>query len=246
MKLHYKLIIGSLPAVLLICLVGYLAINASQQVLQMSIGDSTAVLVAKTMAHIDEGIYHKVKLFQIYSQREPLRKAISKSNREFKKIDDLEAYINKKDQEWISPPRAAITPFMRKLLNNNLSQELREHIELYETEYGYRVFSEVFVTNKYGAVIALTGKTTDYLQADEEWYQNTVKEKEFWVGDVEYDKSSDSYACDIVINIYDEAGNFAGVLKAVMNIEEIINIIKAIEAIARYETTEYKLVKKDG
>jgi signal transduction histidine kinase len=63
---------------------------------------------------------------------------------------------------------------------------------------------------------------------------------------VEYDESSDVYSTDICIKINDDAGNFLGVMKVVLNIEETIRIIKQASNISKYETTNYKLINKEG
>ncbi len=117
---------------------------------------------------------------------------------------------------------------MQELINNRLSRELKEKIEFYKENYGYRVLGEVFVTNKYGANVGQSGKTSDYYQADEEWWQN-ARENDLFVSDVEYDESADVYSVDLCIRIDDENGNFIGVIKVVLNIEEVISIIKELE-----------------
>jgi len=48
------------------------------------------------------------------------------------------------------------------------------------------------------------------------------------------------------VNLYDDNGNFSGIIKAVFNIEEIINIIKTGEAAAEDSIREFKLITKDG
>lgn len=119
----------------------------------------------------------------------------------------------------------------------------------YEDQYDYSVYPEMYVTNRYGVVIASTGRTSDYLQADEEWYQDAMAEEEFWVGEVEYDESSDSYALDIVILLHDGKGEYSGILKAVLNIEEPIKIIKELErerALEERQSIHFQLATKDG
>jgi len=246
MKISQKLILVFLLMALLIWAVGGYAVYASRKALTQSIGEGSASLARKILDEIDREIHSKIEIFQTHSKNFILQEAVAKSNQEFAKIDNIQAYINQKDQEWISTPKAITTPFMQELLSNKLSCELREKIDFYEEDCGYSVFPEVYVTNKYGVIIATTGRTSDYLQADEQWYQTAVKEEKFWVGEVEYDESSDAYANDIVVNLYDDNGNFSGITKAVFNIEEIINIIKTGEATTEDNIREFKLITKDG
>ncbi len=247
MKLSQKLILGFVSVASLVALVGYIAVGASQKALQKSIGESSTVLATKVLDHIDRSVYGRIETFQEYSRDLIAQQLISESNRAFEKLDDIQAYIDEQDQQWTSVPKEEVTPFMRQLMDNELSEELIEKIGFYEEKYGYKVFGEIFVTNKYGANAAQTGKTTDYYQADEQWWQ-IAKKHGLYVADVGYDRSADVYSTDICIRIDDEAGNFLGVMKVVLNIEETINPIKKAAAAEEEEeeTVEFKLLTKDG
>ena len=246
MKISQKLLLVFLLMALLIWAVGGYAVYASRKALTQSIGEGSVSLARKILDQIDRDIHSKIEIFQTCSKDFFLQAAVAKSNQQFAKIDNIQAYINQKDQEWVSASKGTITPFMQKLLSSELSGELREKLKFYEEDYGYSVFPEIYVTNKYGVIIATTGRTSDYLQADEQWYQAAVKEEKFWVGEVEYDESSDAYANDIVVNLYDDNGNFSGIIKAVFNIEETINIIKTGESATEDSIREFKLITKDG
>ena len=81
------------------------------------------------------------------------------------------------------------TSLMQELQSNELAEELKEEIEFYEGKYDYKVFVEIFVTNKYGVNIAQSQRTSDYYQADEEWWQE-AKKNGLFVDDVGYDESA--------------------------------------------------------
>ncbi len=245
MRIGHKLIFGFVGVALLIGIVGYLAVHASRKALQKSIGESSVSSAIEALDSIDRNIYNRIEVFQEYSRDLILQKTVLESNQKLEQLDNIEAYVNEKDQEWTSVPQKEITPFMQELIDNRLSKELREKTEFYEEKYGYKVLGEVFVTNKYGANAAQTGKTTDYRQDDEEWWQ-AAKEDGLYVADVEYDESAEVYSTDIGIRIDDENGNFLGVMKVVLNIEEAISILKEAKATAGYKTTEFKLLTKDG
>ncbi len=211
MKIVHKLLLSFLVFVLLIWLVGYLAISTSQDALRMQIGKSFSHLAVNILAEIEKDINSKVELFQEYSKDLTLQSGTSESNQEFEKLDNIQAYIDKKDIEWTSVSKETITPFMQKLISSELSEELREKTEFYEEKHGYRVFGEVFLTNIYGANIAQTGKTTDYRQDDEQWWQK-AKRDGVYVADIEYDESANVYSIDIGIRIDGKNGTFAGVM----------------------------------
>ncbi len=86
------------------------------------------------------------------------------------------------------------------------------------------VFSEIFVTDKKGVIIGETNKTSDYYQADEDWWTQTYNEgkgKDFF-GEIEYDESSRSEAIPIHVPILDpDSKEVIGVIKAVCDITAI-------------------------
>ena len=245
MKLNQKLILGFLVLAALVAVIGYISIYISQRALEQYIEKSSISLAAETLDKIDRNIYSKIEIFQEYSKDLILQQSLLESNQEFEKLDDIQAYIKTKDEEWISSQKTTTTPFMQGLINNSLSLELREKIGFYEKKYDYRVFGEVFVTNKYGANVAQTGKTSDYRQDDEEWWQE-AKKNSLYIRDVQYDESAGVYSTYIGIRIDDEDANFIGVLKVVLNIEEAINIIRSIEPSKQYSSRYFKLLSKDG
>ncbi len=241
MKISQKLILGFISIALLVAIVGYISIDASQKALQTSIGQASASLAAQMLDHIDRSVYRRIETCQEYSRDLITRQIVSKSNSKFDKLDNIQTYINQQDHKWTSVPKQEITPFMQELINNELSEELRERIEFYEEKYDYKVIGEIFITNKYGTNVAQSGKTSDYYQADEKWWQNAEKDG-LYIGALEYDESADIYSTAICVRVEDEDGKFAGVIKAVLNINETIKIIQKKED----EAIEFKLLNKDG
>jgi len=244
MRIGQKLVLSFSIVASLIWGVGFFAVTKSQKALQESIGESSVSLAVEVLNEIDKTIRIRIEEYQAYSHTNShLYETLEKSNQEFDNLNNRQEYIKAIDRDW---KEGKDTPFIQGILKNKLSERLRKRTKFYEKHQGYNVFPEVYATNKYGVIIASTGKTSDYLQADEEWYQKAAEEEAFWIGDVEYDESSDTYACDIVVNLYDDDGKFSGIIKAVYNIEEVINIIKRAEALTKYNTTEFKLCTEYG
>ena len=245
MKIRQKLILGFAGIASLVGVVGIMCVNTSQRALQKSIGESSVALAVETMDKIDRNIYYTIEEFQAYCSDLVLQETIAKSNLEFEKLENLQEYIDEQNNEWISAEKGTTTPLMEELLNNKLSEELREKIRFHEKKHGYNVFGEVFVTNKYGANTALTEKTSDYRQDDELWWKK-AREDGLHVSDVEYDESSGIYSTAIAIRSNDNEGNFNGVVKVVLNINEAIDIIRNTKNIVRYNNAEFKLLDMNG
>ncbi len=248
MTIRHKLTFGFVGIAFLIFVVSYFSANISEKTLKESIGENFILLMEENLSKMDRILHTRIEAMQDYTHNRFLRESIKKSNTEFDKMDNIEAYIRQKDSEWISASEEEETPFMQQLLNNALSRELKEKVVFYEESSGFKVYSEIFVTNKYGVVIGSSGKTSDYFQADEKWYQNAIKAKDLSVEDIGYDKSAKYYSSDIIIGVHNKKGEFVGVLKAVLNIEEQIEIIRKMVKSgphSEHQTMNFKLLTKD-
>ncbi len=243
-KINTRLIAGFLMVILLMIILAFYSLNVTQQSLQESVGKSSVLLAEEMLKRIDQGIHFKINALQRHSKHLLLQRTLSESNRKFEKLDSIDEYMKQRDREWVSVPKDEITPFMQVLISNDLSKSLRqEYIEFYIRDHGYRIFTEFIVTNKFGANVAQTGKTSDYRQDGEPWWQ-IAKEGGLYVGNVEYDKGTEIHAVDIGVRVDDEKGNFIGVIKAVLDIKRIIREAEILTK--RFETTEIKLITHDG
>lgn len=243
MRIGQKLTIAFSTVIFVSATAGVASIYIAENALKKHSGDDAIQLADDMIRDIDREIYVRIEDMQAYANDLLLMKDVVRSNKAFDKTPGIMDFIKKTDEDWKSKKK---TPFITGVLNNELSEELVRYRDFYRQKYDYAPFSEIYVTNKYGVVIASSGRTTDYLQADERWYQKAVKEKGFWLGDVEFDESSDAVSIDIVVNIYDGKGAFAGVLKGALNIEAIKSIIDLAQSRSEHESMAPRLLDKNG
>ncbi len=156
------------------------------------------------------------ELVRVYDLRQSLRD----SNQEFQEMEEVYSVIEQREKEWTDTDWEVITPFMQELIDNKISEQLREHANKYRESFGYDLYPEIFVTNAYGINIAQTGKTSDYIQNDELWWIR-AKQDGLYISEVHYDESADVYSADIGLRINDNLGEFLGVIKAVTNVDLI-------------------------
>ena len=227
MKLFYKLLLGFLIVASLSWVTGYFTLINSKDALENAFIANSEHLATELLSGIEAGIENKIEVFAAYTHDLLLMEAVEASNRSFGSIKDASAHIADIDREWTSAPKKDINPLMKGLMNNKLALELKEKERFYIDHYGYGVFGEIFVTNKYGANIAMTNKTTDYRQDDEEWWQIAQKEGSYLSG-VNFDESADVYSIDFSVSIKDSNDQFAGVIKVVVNMVNIIEFINEV------------------
>jgi signal transduction histidine kinase len=113
---------------------------------------------------------------------------------------------------------------VERVLANPVAGELRE------LQDRLPQYAELFVTNQYGAVIAATDQTSDYYQADEEWWQSAWNngKGDIFVSQPEFDESAGIYAIDMALPIpAHNRSDFVGVLRATVNINELTGLLSA-------------------
>lgn len=93
--------------------------------------------------------------------------------------------------------------------------------------------AEVFITDQYGAVVAATGKTSDFNQADEQWWQAAYNQGRggVYIGLPEFDESSQTFGVNLALPIYDDADpvRVAGVLRSTYSFAGLTNLLLTIK-----------------
>jgi PAS domain S-box-containing protein len=235
MRIREKLFFSFIFIVLSAGAIGYFWIGGlAQGAIRESIGRSAVLLSQEALDKIDIAIYGYADGWRSFFYSPRTKSGLATLEDDFIKRADgnIKAYITQEDQKWISAGDNEITPFMQQLIGNSFSREIRDRMAYYEQEEGHSVFNEVLVTNEFGANLAESGKTTDYDQADEEWWKK-AKEHGFYMEDVSYDPSTQTYSVNIALGINDDKGNFLGAVKIALNIREVIDIIKDLENTAK-------------
>ena len=87
-----------------------------------------------------------------------------------------------------------------------------------------RGFPEVFLTDRQGLVAAMTNPTSDYAQADEDWWQRAYADGRgaAGAGEIEYDASAHTQAIALHVPVYAAPGGpVVGVIKALYDVDAI-------------------------
>jgi serine phosphatase RsbU (regulator of sigma subunit) len=110
---------------------------------------------------------------------------------------------------------------LQALLENPLAGKLREFQALYP------LFAEVFVTDGDGRLIASTNKTSDYWQADEDWWQKAagLGPHRGWAQGIAFDESAGVFSLDIAMPIRAAdtgTSTVIGVVKGVLDVSPLL------------------------
>ncbi len=129
--------------------------------------------------------------------------------------------------ERLWPALTPATPELRGILHNELADQLRAFQRINP------LFVELFITDRNGCVVASTGKTTDFLQSDEQWWQKAA-ELPMRTANVEgivYDESAAVYSIDISLPIRndpDSKGEPIGVIKGVLSASPLLTSLRPL------------------
>lgn len=124
-----------------------------------------------------------------------------------------QAELDRLDKAWPTMPLDQ-SP-MKEILNNPVSRNLRD-IQQIDPR-----IKEILVTDRFGQLVAATGRSTDYYQADEEWWQKSFASGKgaIYIPPVTYDASSGHWSVEICMPV-DRDSQVLGVLKAVIDVTE--------------------------
>ena len=140
--------------------------------------------------------------------------SLRESNEKNRRITMSE--IRKLDERWMESD--GIEGLAKELVDNEVSHTL---VEFQDTHAGY---SEIFITDAAGLMVALTDQTRDYYLADQDWWIKTYNGGQGIAshGDLEYDERAMVEAIAIYLPIADpDTRKSIGVMKVLVDISAI-------------------------
>jgi signal transduction histidine kinase len=242
--LTFKLLVVPLALVLTLASFALWAFDVGEEILLDQISDDTIGIANAMSTGIDRGLYLKYHEMHVVAVGQVSREHLAASNAMYDAMSDPEGYIDEIDEEWIATPLDVTTPLMQSIMDNNLSRNLTTRLDLhYELEHGIDIYGGITVTNKYGAAVALTARSSDFRQNDDLWWQTTYTEGSY-ISDVEFDECTSMYGVSVCIKIFDYAGEFAGVMKGFVDVVGVVYESGTLKS--AFKTTEMKVLTSDG
>ena len=150
---------------------------------------------------------------------ETIRQSVRAANALKPDIDSMQ----KLDEQWRQAVASGIND---SLINSRLSNSLSNDLRAFQSISPDNI--EVFVTDVNGALVSTTNVTSDYYQADEEWWQTTVQQKNAYISTPIFDESANTLSVYIAVPIYDtRLGGLIGVLRTTISMDGLIGVIDA-------------------
>lgn len=166
---------------------------------------------------IDRIITREIESTKVFMSASERLLEVNKCNLKYARMSSerKEAYFKDMDQRWIKAVDndPLITEYTRSLVGNRLREIARDDPNV----------AEIFMTDKYGGLVAASGKTSDFYQADEEWWQKSFAKGKgsVFLEKIELDQSSKALSIAIAIPIKNELKEVIGVCKNSLEINRL-------------------------
>gem|GEM_PF-2225804 len=126
-------------------------------------------------------------------------------------------HIQELNEQWVlSSSRSGL---VKSLLNTEASKELQQFISI-NTD-----IKKVILTDTFGALVAASGRTAEYYQADKPWWQKAYDngKGKVYISNVDYDSSIQSWGINVAFPIQNEFDEVLGICNAFLDNETVFN-----------------------
>jgi len=211
--------------------------------LRAQVGESFAEVAASTADNVAHTLSENVHLLETQAIDDDMWGGLEETNRTYTETEEvILSQMAQLDEQWAAAPDSS------SLIQNIITEDEEANpiaSELHDFKGLFPHHAEVFVTDKYGALVGSTGRTSDYYQADEGWWQAAWNNGEgaVYIGDPEYDESAGITAVNMAVPVKDEEGEVVGVLRTTLDIQEILDAVAEAEV---GQTGHVTLVDREG
>ncbi|MDT8317271.1 MAG: PAS domain S-box protein [bacterium] len=170
-----------------------------------------------------------------------ISKALFRSNSFFGGMteDERKKEIKRLNDKWIKTVDLS-DPFISSYMTNPVSLFLKEHMDRNPGKYG-----EIFITNRYGTIIATTGKLTTLAHSHKYWWVAAFAEGDgrVFFDDRGFDASVSGYVIGVTVPIMKD-GDIIGIMKCNVNMDAIL--LDEVQAFKLGKTGALKVTRSGG
>lgn len=191
-------LIGSFLGVVLIAIATVTVYSelSSQRFFVERVSNELSNIVNTQAQTVSDLIASQVNLIQAFALSPTLQEGVQFANANYRGDPKaIQQQIQQLDEEWRNASDAS--DLVRSRLTNQLAEELLRY------QHNYPDHVEMFITDRYGALLASTGRTSDYAQADEDWWQAAYNDGKgaIFISDPELEESSNTLSINLAVPI---------------------------------------------
>jgi PAS domain S-box-containing protein len=237
MRIRTQIILLYFAGLSLIVAVAAYSNHAGQRLLLEEAGRQSRDMAVQLIHQIGHELDVQINYMTAVLHDGKLEAFLAESNLYFSGLNARDAYIARQEEIWrgATSVQSIDTPF---------SITLRNRFALFgKTSHGAQRYADIFLTNRYGVVVAQTSAINDYCHADEAWWRHAKKDGVAIEG-IHYAEGAKPHGLVMALRIDDPNGNFAGAIKAEVPIISILRNARMTPK--RYETTEIEIFTRRG
>jgi len=129
--------------------------------------------------------------------------------------------IKELEKDWMESRKAGVK---NELMENSMTNVVAQRLK--KLQQDHPEFVEIFIADKYGLNVGQTNITSDYYQADEDWWVRAYNNGNgaTIIGEIEYDESTGEEVVGIFFPVtYGSVNSAIGVIKALISVEFLNN-----------------------
>ncbi len=247
-SLRVKLVVAFLTVgVLAVGVMTFLNNRTTTTILQNRVGTTLHSLADSQAVAIGDLLAQQVNLIQTLALDQLLETRLEAVNAAYKGDPaTIQARLDALDQQWISALDADL------VIQNRVRNLTASGFRKFRANFPAHV--EIFVTDKFGGVVAATNRTSDYYQGDEDWWQLAFNNGsgDIYIARPEFDEGSNTFGINIAAPVYDnDTGAVIGILRTTFDTAALADLLATAEfaqsgRVEIYMPDGYELEAKGG
>jgi len=172
-----------------------------------------------------ENIKGEVEDAETYASRILWKKACENSNKKYAGMSSLE--IEKEmldiDKRWLAA--SDNDELIKEHTSGEVASSMRDII------FVRKVLAELFITDRFGGLVYAANRTSDFYQADENWWKIAYNEGRgsTYFGPFEYDKSAKKWGIAVAVPFRGQNNEIVGICKVFIQIERLFDFINTFK-----------------
>lgn len=189
--------------------------------IQDMVGRYYSVLAQNLAQAMHERLIEHVRDLQAHSSVARWDETLNQHRFRYAQIDaaHIHRHVQELNEQWVLS--ASRSGFVTSLLNTNTSKDLQQLISI-STD-----IKKIILTDTFGALVAASGRTTEYYQGDKQWWQKSYNDGKgsVYIGNVDYDSSLQVWGINVSFPVVNEFDEMVGICNAFFDSETMCSML---------------------
>ncbi|RLC73257.1 MAG: hypothetical protein DRI81_15310, partial [Chloroflexi bacterium] len=211
-------------ALLSVGTIAFLNIRSTSAALTAQTNENMTALAVSEARNIGTLLAKHVSAMQAFALGESTQERVAAQNDAYSGgTEAILSELAKLDEQWVAA--SDDDAFVRERLNSELAYELKDVKTVVPD------FAEVFLTDRYGGLVAASDRTSDYYQADEGWWQAAYNDGNgaVFIALPELDESTGVIGIDMAVPVYDQSNEIIGIMRTTVDVTALLDRLAEVK-----------------